>query len=173
MLCYVMYCLERLVFQRERHQILFVGVFCIKRKVKKISNFWPKPWTLEKCQFCVFLKPMFSLFRKACLLCKTSKIVFHYFFSRSMTWEYRGLEWVTGGYKGWQGVTRGDRRLQGVIWGDRGLQGVTGGYKGSEKLFLTRTFPDTFSWSILNKKSNLKKYQIFNQNDGLTPLKKF
>ena len=44
---------------------------------------------LQKCQFCGFLKPMFSLFRKACLLYKTSKIVFHYLFSRSMTWEYR------------------------------------------------------------------------------------
>ena len=30
-----------------------------------------------------------------------------------------------------------------------------------------------FSWSILNKKSKLKKSQIFDQNDGLTPLEKF
>ena len=34
-----LYCLERLVFKGERHQILFLGVFCIKRKVKKISTF--------------------------------------------------------------------------------------------------------------------------------------
>ena len=40
-----LYCLERLVFKRERHQILFLGVFFIKRNVHKISNFWPKPWT--------------------------------------------------------------------------------------------------------------------------------
>ena len=77
------------------------------------------------------------------------------------------------GFKELQGVTRGDSWLQGVTRGDRVLQGVTGGYKGLEKLFLTRTFPDTFSWSNLNKKSKLKKYQIFDQNDGLTPLKKF
>ena len=69
---------------------------------------------LEKCQFCGFLKPMFSLFTKACLLYETSKIVFYDLFSRSMTWEYRGLH----------------RGLQGVTSGDRGLQGVTGGYKG-------------------------------------------
>ena len=34
-----LYCLERLVFQGERHQILFLGVFFIKRNVNKISNF--------------------------------------------------------------------------------------------------------------------------------------
>ena len=53
---------------------------------------------------------MFSFFRKACLLYKASKIVFDDLFSRSMTWEYRGLQEVTRGYKG--------------------LQEVTGGYKG-------------------------------------------
>ena len=35
------------------------------------------------------------------------------------------------------------------------LQGVTGGYKGVTKdyrnFFLAKTFPDTFSWSILHK----------------------
>ena len=65
-----------------------------------------------------------------------------------MTWEYRGLDEVTGGYKGLQGVTRGYRGLQGVTGGDKGLQGVTKDYTN---FFLTRTFPDTFSWSILQK----------------------
>ena len=67
---------------------------------------------------------------------------------------------MTGGYKGLQGLTRGDK----------GLQGVTKDYRN---FFLTRTFPDTFSWSSLHKKSKLKKSQIFDQNDGLTPLEKF
>ena len=62
---------------------------------------------------------MFFLFRKACLLYKTSKMVFYDLFSRSMTWEYRGLQGVTGGYKGLQGVTIGYRGLQGVTRGDR------------------------------------------------------
>ena len=62
-----------------------------------------------------------------------------------MTWEYRGLQGVTGGYKGLQGVARG---LQGVKRGDKGLQGVTKDYRN---FFLTRTFPDTFSWSNLHK----------------------
>ena len=44
--------------------------------------------------------------------------------------------------------------------GDRGLQRII------EPFFLTRTFPVTFSWSILNKKSKLKKSQIFDENDG-------
>ena len=55
-----------------------------------------------------------------------------------MTWEYRGLQGVTGGYKG----------LQGVTGGYKGLQRVTKDYR---HFFLTRTFPDTFSWSILHK----------------------
>ena len=77
---------------------------------------------------------------------------------------------MTGGYKGLQGVTRGDRGLQGLTGGYKGLQGVTKDYRN---FFLTRTFPDTFSCSILYKKSNLKKSQIFDQKDGLTPLEKF
>ena len=55
-----------------------------------------------------------------------------------MTWEYRGLQGVTGGYKG----------LQGVTGGYKGLQGVTKDYRN---FFLTRTLPNTFSWSILHK----------------------
>ena len=65
-----------------------------------------------------------------------------------MTWEYRGvtracrgLQGVTGGYKGLQGVTRGDRA-------DKGLQGITKDYRN---FFVTRTFPDTFTWCILHK----------------------
>ena len=51
---------------------------------------------------------------------------------------YKGLQGVTGSYKGLQRVTRGDK----------GLQGVKKDYRN---FFLTRTFPDTFSWSILLK----------------------
>ena len=58
-----------------------------------------------------------------------------------MTRGYRGLQGVTGGYKGLQGVTRGSR-------GDKGLQRATKDYRNFS---LTRTFPDTFSWSILHK----------------------
>ena len=67
---------------------------------------------------------MFSLFAKACLLYKTSKIVF----SRSIFTIYdmgiRGLMGVNGGYRGLRGVTGG---LQGVTSGYRGLQWVTRG----------------------------------------------
>ena len=119
---------------------------------------------------------MFSLLRKACLLYKTSKIVFSSFIFAIYD---MGMKWVTGGYKGLQGVTRGYRGLQRVTRGYRGLQGVTGGDKGLQgvtkdyrNFFLTRAFPVTFSWSILHKKSKLKKSQIFYQNDGLTPFGK-
>ena len=64
----------------------------------------------------------------------------------------------TGGYKGLQGVTRGYKGLRGVAGGYKGLQVATGAdkrLKGVTKdfrnFFLTRTFPDSFSWSILNK----------------------
>ena len=62
-----------------------------------------------------------------------------------MTWKYRGLPGVTGG-------------LQGVTGGDKGLQGVT---KDFRNFFLTTTLPDTFSWSILHKKTKFKKSQFF------------
>ena len=62
------------------------------------------------------LKAMFLLFRKACLLYKTSKIVFSRFIFtiydmgiQGFTRGYRGLQGVTGGYKELQRVTRGDR----------------------------------------------------------------
>ena len=55
---------------------------------------------------------------------------------------------VTRGYKGLQGVTRGYKGLQEVTGGDKGLRGATRDYRN---FFLTRTLPDTFSWSILHK----------------------
>ena len=69
-----------------------------------------------------------------------------------MTWEYTGLQkglpGVTKGYRGFQGVTGGYKGLQGVTLGDKGLQGVAKEYRN---FFLTSTFPDSFSWSILHK----------------------
>ena len=74
---------------------------------------------------------MFLLFRKACLLYKTSKIVFSRFIFtiydmaiQGVTRGYRGLQGVTGGYKGLQGVTKGYKGLQGVTRGYRGLQRI-------------------------------------------------
>ena len=65
-----------------------------------------------------------------------------------MTWEYRGLHGVTGDYKGLQEVTWGYKGLQGVTGGDKGLAGFKKDYRD---YFLSRTFPDTLSWSILHK----------------------
>ena len=82
---------------------------------------------MQKCQFCGFLNPMFTLFRKACLLYKRSKIVF----SRFIFIIYDiGIQGVTRGYRGLQGVTGGYKGLQRVTRGYKGLQGVTRGYKG-------------------------------------------
>ena len=72
-------------------------------------------------------KPTFSLFRKACLLYKRSKIVFSRFIFRFYDMGIQGLQRVTGGDKGLQGVTRVYRGLQRVTRGYRGLQGVTRG----------------------------------------------
>ena len=73
---------------------------------------------------------MFLLFRKACLLYKTSKIVF----SRCIFTIYdMGIHGVKRGYRGLQGVTR-------VTGGDKGLQGVTGatrGYRGLQGIIQT------------------------------------
>ena len=99
----------------------------------------------EKCQFCGFAKPMFSLFRKACFLYKKSKIVFSRFFFAIYDTEIQG---VTRGYWGLQGVTGGYKWLQGVTGGDNGLQGVT---KDFRNFFLTKTLKHTVSWPILHK----------------------
>ena len=85
------------------------------------------------------------MFRKACLLYKTSKIVFSRFI---FTIYDMGIQEDTRGYRGLQGVTGGYRGLQGVTGGNKGLQGVTKDYRN---FILTRTFPHTFSWSILHK----------------------
>ena len=70
---------------------------------------------------------MFSLLRKACLLYKTSKIVFSSFI---FTISDMGIQGVTGSHCFLQGVTRGYRSLQAVARGYKGLQGVTRGDKG-------------------------------------------
>ena len=70
---------------------------------------------------------MFSLFRKACLLYKTSKISFSPFIFAIYD---MGIQGVTRGYLGLQGVTRGYKGLQGVTRGYKGLQGVTKGDRG-------------------------------------------
>ena len=82
---------------------------------------------MQKCQFCAFLKAMFLLFRKACLLYKTSKIAF----SRSIFTIYdMGMQGLRSGYRGLQGVTRGNKGVQGVRSGYKRLQGLTRGYNG-------------------------------------------
>ena len=70
---------------------------------------------------------MFSFLRKACLLYKTSKILFSPFIFAICD---MGIQGVTGGYKGLQGITGGYKRFPGVTRGYRGLQGVTRGDKG-------------------------------------------
>ena len=79
------------------------------------------------------------------MLDKTSKVVFSRFIFT--IYDIR-IKRVTRGYKGLEGVTRGYKGLQGVTGGDKGLQGVTKDYRN---FLLTRTFPDTFPWSILHK----------------------
>ena len=79
------------------------------------------------------------------MLYKLSKIVFSRFI---FTIYEMGIPGVTRGYRGLQGVTGGYKGLQGVTGGDKELQGVSKDYRNN---FLSRTFPDTFSWSILHK----------------------
>ena len=88
---------------------------------------------------------MFLLFRKDSLLYETSKIVFSPFIFTIYDMRIQG---VSRGYRGLQGVTRAYKGLQGVTRGDKGVHGFT---KDSRNFFLTRTFPDTFSLSILQK----------------------
>ena len=74
------------------------------------------------------------LLRKACLLYKTSKIVFSRFI---FTIYDVGIQGVTRGYRGLQGVTRGYKGLKGVTGGYKGLQGVTEDYRGLQWIIET------------------------------------
>ena len=82
-----------------------------------------------------------------------------------MTLKYRGLQGVTRGYRGLQGVTRGYKGLQGVTRGYKEWKKVTGGYRGLQRIietfFQTRTFPDTFSCSILHKNQSGRNLKFF------------
>ena len=128
-----------------------------------------------------FLKAMFLFFRKACLLYKTSKIVFWWFIFticdmgiQGVIRGYRGLQWVTRCYKRLQKVTTGYKGLpgvQGVTRGDRGWQGVTGGYKGLQKINFNENVCRYFFLVYFAWKSKLKKSRIFDQNNGLKPWK--
>ena len=87
---------------------------------------------------------MFLLFRTACLLDKTSKIVFSRFILtiydmgiQGVTRGYKGLQEVTKGYRGLQGVKKGYKGLQGVTGCDKGLTWVTRGYRGLQRIIET------------------------------------
>ena len=84
---------------------------------------------------------MFLLFRKTCLLDKTSKIVFSPFiftiYDMGIQEVKRGYRGLQRGYKGLQGVTKGYKWLQGVTRGDKGLKGVTTGYRGLQRIIET------------------------------------
>ena len=58
---------------------------------------------------------LFSLFRKACFIYKTSKIVFLRFIFAIYD---IGIQGVTRGFKGLQGITRGYKGLKVVTSGD-------------------------------------------------------
>ena len=68
----------------------------------------------------VFESDVFFCSERLVCYIKRRKPFLHDLFSRSMTWEYRGLQRVTRGYKGFQGVTVGYMGLQGVTRVDRG-----------------------------------------------------
>ena len=72
-----------------------------------------------------FLNGCFRCSERLVCYIKRRKSFLDDLFFGSMTWEYRGLQGVTGSYKGLQRVTGGYKGLQGVTGGDKGLQGVT------------------------------------------------
>ena len=86
---------------------------------------------------------MFSLFRKACLLYKKSRIAFSRFI---FTIYDMGIQGDTGGYKELQGVTRGYKGLQGVTGSYKGLQGVTGDDKGLQRV--TKDYRNFFQQTL-------------------------
>ena len=93
------YCRERQFYYLEGQQILFLGVFCIKRYVHKILYFCPKPLTkpfLKKANFVGFWNRCFHCPERFVCYSQRRKSFFHDLFPRSI----RRLQGVTGGYKG-------------------------------------------------------------------------
>ena len=128
---------RRACFLKRTSPNTFSGRILHKRKRSQNFQFLKKNHgltRLQKCQFCAFLKPMFLLFRKACLLYKTSKIVFSRFI---FTIYDKGIQRVTTGYRGLQGVTRGYKGLEEVTRAYKGWQGVTRGYSGLQRIIET------------------------------------
>ena len=122
------------------------------------------------------LKSIFSLSIKAYFLYKGSKIVFHDLLSLFITLGCRRLQGVTGGYRGLQEVTLEDYKAsQRVTRGYRGLEGshrVIGAYKALQKTFsVSRTSPDTFSWTILHKKQSWRNLKLLTKTMDLPPWK--
>ena len=99
----------------------------------------------KNANFVVSLNRCFRCSERLVCYIKRRKSFFHHLFSRSMTWEYRGL----------QGITRGCKGLQGVTGGYKGWQGVTRGDRGLQRIIQVEEIPN------------------FDQNNGLTPLQKF
>ena len=103
---------------------------------------------------------MFLLFRKACLLHKTSKIVSSRFI---FTIYDIGLQGVTRGCRELQGITGGYKGLQGVTGGYQGLHGVTGGDKCLQKTKKMRIFPNALVQGF-GQKFKISSSLIFMQN---------
>ena len=130
-----LYCLRGLFSNEKVTKYFFWLYFAQNETFRKFQIFDKNHGLtpLQKCQFCGFFKPIFLFFRKACLLYKTSKIVFTRFL---FTIHDMGMQGVKRGYKGLQGVTEGYRGLPGVTVGYKWLQGMTRatrrhrGYKG-------------------------------------------
>ena len=70
-------------FLRERYEILFFCLFCIKNKVEEIWNFWRKRWTYPCRKILIlrfFDKNLLFLSLKASFLSRTSTNTFSRFF---------------------------------------------------------------------------------------------
>ena len=85
---------------------------CILHKTKRKQNL--KFLTKTKCQFCRFFKNRcFRYSERLVWYTKRRKSYFYDLFSRSMIWEYTGLQGVTGGYRDYEGLHRVTRGYKG------------------------------------------------------------
>ena len=105
-LCKSMFILRRKAFFLTRTSPNTISG-CILHKAKR----WPKPWTLQpfgkNANFVGFWNRCFRCSETLVSYIRCRKSFLHDLFSRSMTWEYRGIQGVPGGYNGLQGVTTG------------------------------------------------------------------
>ena len=155
------YRLERLLFNLKRNQTPFLALFRQKRKEKKMTNFWPKPWTnpFGKMQIVRLSYRCFHRLERLLFILNVTKHLFSAYFAKSEKKKKFRIFDQNHGLAPLGKCKFCDFLKSMFIW-------------SWEASSLFTTSQNTFSGPIWPKIEKKKKWQIFDQNHGLTSLEK-